>query len=83
MVEPEALPISKTRKHRWGDGVPISALGRNDQTERTCIHCGMLKITVHSPQGLPWREWRHSKSPAQFACEHTPPCLALETTVAA
>ena len=30
----------------------------NERTERTCPFCGLTKVTVHAPRGLPWREWR-------------------------
>lgn len=65
------------RKHKWMS--PITIRGTHTQTgceqsERQCEQCGMIKITVHPPQGFPWREWRHPKSPKQFTGSNTPPC---------
>jgi len=75
-AEVEKLPLPQPR-HRWGEAVPITAdrtPSGCEQTERACVICGMIKITVHPPHGFPWREWRHPKSDRQFPAEHTPPC---------
>lgn len=69
------------RKHRWGDPVtilPSEAFDGNERTERVCPSCGLVKITVHPPHGLPWREWRHRDAAAPIALTHTPPCLPVE-----
>jgi hypothetical protein len=64
-------------RHKWGapvtviDGTPSNC----EQTERTCVLCEMVKVTVHPPQGMPWREWRPKDGP-QIQLEHTPPCRA-------
>ena len=65
----------KTPRHKWGDPVTI-VHGPNgcEQTDRTCVRCGLVKVTMHPPHGLPWRAWRHPKSTVQFPAEHTPPC---------
>jgi hypothetical protein len=47
----------------------------NDRTERHCEHCGLVKITVHPPSGIPWREWR-TRDGRMWVGEATPPCLA-------
>lgn len=67
--------------HKWSDPIPVLE-GPNgcEQTERTCVHCSLVKITVHPPRGYPWREWRHPQSAAQFPAEHTPPCIAGGTS---
>lgn len=46
----------------------------NDRTERTCLCCGLVKITVHPAQGLIWTEWR-TKSGQTWIGETTPPCV--------
>lgn len=66
------------RKHRWGDPVWTPGMENhdgNDRTERACIFCGLVKITVHPPSGLPWREWR-TKDGMVAQLTATPPCLA-------
>lgn len=70
---------TKTLRHKWPKEVPVTVLGSKtpsgcEQSERACEHCGLIKITVHPPQGLPYREWRHPASPVQFQATHTPPC---------
>lgn len=78
MNAPAALPkVSPLpRRHKWGDGVRVGE--RLDHTERTCALCGMVKITVHPPQGFPWREWR-TREGKPWQDENTPPCLNTET----
>ena len=48
----------------------------NDRTEKTCPRCLIVKVTVHPPQGFPWREWRHANG-SSFQCEATPPCISV------
>lgn len=47
----------------------------NARTERTCIACGLVKVTVHPPHGLPWREWRTAAGKV-WRGDATPPCLS-------
>jgi hypothetical protein len=47
----------------------------NERTERTCARCGLVKITVHPPRGLAWREWRTPEGQT-MQLDATPPCLA-------
>ena len=49
----------------------------NDRTEKTCAKCSLVKITVHGPQGFPWREWR-TKEGKPWHGDSTPPCLVTE-----
>jgi hypothetical protein len=65
------------RKHSWDvhrwirhDESPDG----NSRTERTCSLCQMVKITVHPPRGLPWREWRPHDGQL-WGGTATPPCL--------
>jgi hypothetical protein len=53
------------------------ALGRHQQTERTCMKCPLVKITVHPPQGGGWREWRWGDAPSQFIDVVTPACVPV------
>lgn len=45
-----------------------------ERHERTCIQCGMTRITVIPPVGWPWHEWRTKDGPV-WVGEATPPCL--------
>lgn len=73
-------------KHRW-DKVPTkiaateSADG-NARTERECMFCGLTKITVHPPVGMPWREWR-TRGGEILRGAATPECVAVDERVAA
>lgn len=61
------------RRHKWHDPVTVPYGPRGcEQTERACELCKLVKVTVHPPQGLPWREWREGV--AQVRLERTPPC---------
>lgn len=66
------------KHHRWDKQekrIPACETSSGcDQTERTCIDCGLVKITVHPPHGLPYRAWRHPNG-LTAAIESTPPCL--------
>lgn len=67
------------RRHRWNVETQRRLDGHayhdgNDRTEKDCEHCGLVKVTVHPPQGLPRREWRHWNGQT-FVCEQTPPCV--------
>jgi hypothetical protein len=72
------------RRHRWpnaGDEGYRSLDGHmyvdgNDRTERSCQICGLIKITVHPPQGFPWREWR-TKDGKPWVGYLTPPCAQV------
>lgn len=70
LLPPVDLPIPETKplRHKWGEPVLLE-----HQTERTCEHCNLVKITRHE-QGNCWREWRHPASKNQFAMPMTPPC---------
>lgn len=54
-------------RHTWG--APM----RNDyRTERTCLACGLVKITRHEGR-LPWTEYR-SEERGTFRADKVPPC---------
>jgi hypothetical protein len=44
--------------------------------ERACLNgCGVVRITVHPPQGFPWVEWRTGDpGQSQQRWSGTPPC---------
>lgn len=79
----EAVPeFGKALRHHWGPPISIHASMTSsncEQTERVCTACGLTKITVHPPKGIPWREWRHPSSENQFAMPQTPPCYGGKT----
>lgn len=73
-------------KHRW-DKVPtrLAASERDDgnkSTERMCVFCGLVKITVHPSHGLPWREWRTRNGGVMIGAK-VPKCFSLEAQSAA
>lgn len=68
--------VERAPRHRWGerftrlDDTPSNC----PQSERVCARCGLTRITVHPPSGLPWREWK-PKGGTQMQFEMTPPCV--------
>lgn len=67
-------------RHRWDHDkekrlAACESPDGNGRTERPCERCGLIKVTVHPPQGLPWREWR-TKEGYPWQGEMTPPCVA-------
>jgi hypothetical protein len=78
------LPPPKTiAPHLFGGPLsvkPDPARDRHQQTERSCAVCGLVKVTVHHPDGRAWREWRLKDCVDQYEDDRTPQCL---TAVAA
>jgi hypothetical protein len=77
-LPPVDLPV-RARRHSWNNDNPVTILPSeahdgNERTERSCKLCGMVKITVHGAEGLPWREWR-TKNGDRWWGQATPPCL--------
>lgn len=77
-----AFPSVKSPRHQWPRDserriAACESPSKNDQTERTCNLCGLIRVTVHPPQGFPFRQWRRPKG-KQFTCLHTPPCQVRE-----
>lgn len=69
------LPEGQKLRHVFGAPVSVAPsleLERHQQTERTCSLCGVVKVTVHAPDGRAWREWRASASAAQLLCDDLP-----------
>ncbi|WP_445222235.1 hypothetical protein ACKWRH_21510 [Bradyrhizobium sp. Pa8] len=72
------LPEGQKLHHVFGDPIsvpPSLELDRYQQTERTCSVCGVIKVTVHAPDGRAWREWRQSASSAQLRLRDDLPCV--------
>lgn len=70
-------PPAKAPPHRFGDPVSVPAdplYSRHPQTERTCLACGAVKVTVHGPENQHWREWRLTADGAQFVTGLDVPC---------
>lgn len=64
-------------RHKWGDPLRFAPEDRPSgcaQTERTCTQCGLVKVTVHPPRGVPWIEWRDWECREQKQQHGTPPC---------
>jgi hypothetical protein len=70
------VELSPPPRHSWGKPgyVASDTPSGCPQTERVCLHCRIVRVTVHSPDNRHWREWRHPASAVQFTCDHTPPC---------
>jgi hypothetical protein len=50
----------------WPVSVPADPdAGHHAQTERTCVICGAVKVTVHGPDDKHWREWRRAADAEQ------------------
>ena len=47
--------MPKHRYHKWSG--PKRTVHR---TERTCLRCGLVKVTRHEPDVLPWVEYERS-----------------------
>lgn len=74
------MPAPAARNHKWDRENPryvpaCDSPSGNDQTERTCMQCPVVMVTVHAPDGRAWREWRHKDSSTQFKTR--PPCLEV------
>lgn len=52
-----------------------------DRSERICDRCGLVKITVHPPQGLPYRQWR-TPGGLVLPALAMPCCVAIEAEAA-
>lgn len=65
-------------KHRWQDnGTRIGGAEDTpsgcDEHERVCKICGLVKLTIHAPQGWPYRVFRTPKG-IRFDPGYTPVC---------
>lgn len=44
------------------------------ETIRVCLSCGLIMVTVHPPEGLPWHEFTLPGMSARIKLDHRPPC---------
>lgn len=58
---------TNSRRHRWADPVRFPY-----KTERTCMICGIVKVTRHEPDKYPWNEFYRGVD--RIECERTPEC---------
>ncbi|WP_291854833.1 hypothetical protein [Bradyrhizobium sp.] len=67
----------RSPRHRWSDRTTVvdGTVSGCQETHRRCPQCGLIKITVHPPHGLPWRVWRTAAG-AAWQGDRTPPCVA-------
>ena len=77
MTEATIIPAPMALKHRWG--LPHTVFASEtpsgcEETERECGICHLVKITVHTPVGFPYRAWR-TRAGMRAEIDHTPPCL--------
>jgi hypothetical protein len=49
----------------------------NDRSERRCVDCNLIRITVHPDHGDGWREWRTADG-KEWQGSATPPCIVRE-----
>lgn len=70
------LPRPKQGRHRWGtsDAFVGDTPSGCQETRRVCALCGLVKITVHQPHGLPYRLWQYPDG--ERAAGLTPMCEA-------
>lgn len=82
--EPAEVPrIGPVPKHKWML-VPTyihrdKSVSSCDETERECELCGLVKITVHAPQGFPYRAWRRKNGQRIVDPGYTPVCEGVGT----
>lgn len=81
MSEPAKLPVTAApRRHQW-DPQNVKRIPANEtdngceQTHRTCVACGTVKVTMHPPApDVPWLEFILPGKPMRFRMDRTPPC---------
>jgi len=73
---------AKAPRHKWKPSYTKMAdtISGCEETWRECSLCAVVKITVHPPMGIPWREWHLGGK--QFKMDATPPCLRAEAAAA-
>lgn len=73
----ESAQFDSVVRHKWNPPVTMieGTTTGCEETHRTCDICGLVKITVHPPQGFPWREWQTSKG-MRAKLTTTPPRIA-------
>lgn len=72
-------------KHEFGAPVsipPNPELDRDQQTERICARCGVVKVTFHPQEGGGGRLWRHGQDDLTQVADD-PGCVSDEVVMAA
>ena len=67
MTAAPATSTAPSTRHRWGERVPLP-----NRTNRHCQRCGLVRVTRHEPNEMPWIEWW--RDDARIRSELTPPC---------
>lgn len=62
-------PKTKPGRHKWGEPVRFQF-----KTERTCIVCGITKVTRHEPSERPWLEFFNGTERINTENNRTPVC---------
>lgn len=75
----------KQPRHSWDHAekkvsVAQETYDGNERHERRCVQCGITKITVLPPHGLPWVEWR-TPDGATHLYPRTAPCSGAPAIV--
>jgi len=76
-AEVSTLPVKI--KHRWSYPVTVieNTYSGCEETHRRCLHCATVKVTVHPPQGLPYRAWI-APNGVWGVWNLTPPCMGIK-----
>lgn len=62
-------PLGKPGRHSWGEPLRFPY-----KTARSCIVCGIVKVTRHEAGVRPWLEFYRDGE--RIECERTPECTA-------
>ena len=65
---PPLFRLATRPQHTFGDVVrmaPSVSVTGHEQHEKTCGHCGAVRVTVIPLTGRPWREWRQKGAVTQ------------------
>lgn len=72
-------------RHVFADPVDVpadqSCSGKN-QTERACVLCSIVKVTVFDGEGRAHREWRYPNTSVQLSDDFRPVCIPSQGKVA-
>lgn len=59
----------RSRLHKWSEPIPFE-----HHTERHCQFCSLIRVTMHTPDGKAWREFKYGMNGKQFQARFTPRC---------
>lgn len=60
-------------RHRWGEKDKHA-----DRSIRSCLKCGLLKVTRHEPAAYPMHWIEYWRGTERVDCPGTPPCAGPE-----